>query len=418
MGVLDQTEAEAFSVSDLTGHIKMLLEGTFPNVWVAGEVSDVSRPRSGHIYFTLKDSQAQIRGILWRGTAERLRKQAGGLELNDGDAVICQGDIDVYAQRGQYQLIVRRVQSQGIGSLQQRFEQLQAKLNAEGLFDAEHKQPLPKMPRRVGVVTSPSGAAIRDFLKAASERFQGTDIVILPASVQGAGAADSLAQAIEAAERFWPELDALVVTRGGGSLEDLWCFNEEPVVRAISACPIPVISGVGHEIDVTLCDLVADVRALTPTDAANRLLPDGDQMKQMLGEWGRRMDRSVRTSIADAKRGLESLESRRCFQRPHEVVREQFRQLDDWERRSERAIRHRIAAAESEWRRCASTLDALSPLRVLSRGYSVTSDSTGRTVTDLEGLSQGDVIHTRIDQGQIESVVTKTSHGEEAEPTR
>lgn len=246
----------AVSVSELTHHIKAILEGTFPAIWVAGEISDLSRPRSGHLYFTLKDDNANLRAVCWRGTASRI-----DVDIEDGQSVFCFGDVEVYAARGTYQLVVRKVQLQGVGKLQKAFELLQAKLNAEGLFAAESKRALPANPRRIGVITSQSGAAIRDFLEAAAGRYRGVDIVIIPAVVQGPTAAASIVKAIKQAHRCAPPIDVLVLTRGGGSLEDLWCFNEEPVVRAVAASSIPTISAVGHEIDVTLCDLAADVRA-------------------------------------------------------------------------------------------------------------------------------------------------------------
>jgi exodeoxyribonuclease VII large subunit len=407
MGLLDQTETEAFSVSVLTEHIKMLMEGTFHNLWVSGEISDLSRPRSGHLYFTLKDDKAQIRAVIWKGSAERIESQMGRNRLADGDAVLCQGDVDVYAPRGQYQLIVRKVQTQGLGRLQRMFQELQAKLNAEGLFDADRKRPLPAIPRRIGVITSPSGAAIRDFLKAAATRFAGVDIIIFPASVQGPGAAESVARAIRAAEAFEPALDALLITRGGGSLEDLWCFNEELLVRAVSATTLPVVSAIGHEIDVTLCDLAADVRALTPTDAANHLLPDRDQLFQTLEDWGGRMHRCLSRQLEDSRLLLRTLEERPVMRRPHELVQGHYRELDELEASVVRSMRGRLQTCVTEVQKYAATLDAMSPLRVLSRGYSMTTDVSGQPITAANQVVPGDVLRTRVANGEIRSVVTK-----------
>ena len=245
------------SVAELTGHIKAVLEGAFPAVWVVGEVSDMARPRSGHVYLTLKDDQSQIRAVIWRGVASRLN-----FDLADGQKVLCRGDIDVYSPRGSYQLVIRQIEPRGEGALQRRLRLLQRKLAAEGLFAPEYKKPLPPFPQRIAVITSPTGAAIRDFLEVVRSRWQGTQILIVPVRVQGEGAAKEIAQAIETVNRIEPNHDTIVVTRGGGSMEDLWCFNEESVVRAIFASRIPVVSAVGHEIDVTLSDLVADVSRL------------------------------------------------------------------------------------------------------------------------------------------------------------
>ncbi|MGB7344038.1 MAG: exodeoxyribonuclease VII large subunit, partial [Pirellulaceae bacterium] len=284
----------AISVSDLTLHIKAMVEELFPPLWVAGEISDLVRARSGHVYFTLKDDASQIRAVMWRSSAERLN-----FDMEDGQAVLCFGNLEVYAPRGTYQLVVRKAQPQGIGALQLAFQKLQAKLAAEGLFAAERKRPLPEFPRRIGIVTSPTGAAVRDFLQAAANRFRGVEIVVIPALVQGQGAAKSIVGAIRAAHQLQPPLDVLVVSRGGGSLEDLWCFNEEPVVRAIAESDLPTVSAVGHEIDVTLADLAADVRALTPTDAATHVLPDGRRLISAYQNLSLRLHRSMRNQVAD-----------------------------------------------------------------------------------------------------------------------
>src|SRR3954462_7886448 len=265
------------SVSQLSQLIEGTLESAFQSVWVSGEVSEVSRPHSGHVYFTLRDEAAQMKAVIWRSVASRLRFQ-----LEDGQQVICHGDLDVYPPRGTYQLVVRQVEPEGLGALQLAFKQLQARLAAEGLFEPARKRPLPLFPQRVGFVTSPSGAAIRDFLQVAARRFHGVEILVIPARVQGDGAAVEIARGIELANRLQPPLDCLVVGRGGGSLEDLWSFNEEIVVRAIHASQIPVVSAVGHEIDVTLADLVADIRALTPSEAAERVIPSAAELTARL----------------------------------------------------------------------------------------------------------------------------------------
>jgi len=392
----------------LTGHIKAILEGTFPSICVEGEISDLTRPRSGHIYFTLKDEHSQIRGVIWRSTAARMKTQ-----IKEGQSVLCFGDVEVYGARGTYSLVVRKVQTQGLGPLQQAFLELRQKLNAEGLFAAERKRPLPRVPKRIGVVTSPSGAAIRDFLKAAAQRWPGVEILIIPTLVQGQGASESIAQAIESAQKVEPQLDTLVVTRGGGSLEDLWCFNEERVVRAVADCTLPTISAVGHEVDVTLCDLAADVRALTPTDGATRALPDRDLIVRSLSDLRLRLDRVIRTGINSRRNRLDGIQNRSLLKRPHELVQRRFRRLDELDARARKAMFSRVELGKAKLAKSAATLAALSPLNVLARGYSVTLDSADQAIQDPSQLKPGDVIRSRVQQGEIESVVKTTRKSED-----
>ncbi len=401
---LSQTEAIAVSVSELTGHIKAILEGTFPAIWVAGEISDLTRPRSGHLYFTLKDEQAQIRSVIWRSTAARMREP-----VEEGQSVLCFGDVEVYAPRGSYQLIVRKVQPQGIGALQIAFQKLQAKLHAEGLFDASRKQELPRFPRRIGLVTSPSGAAIRDFLKAAAHRWKGIEIVVIPARVQGEGAARSIVAAIDAAQRYQPALDLVVISRGGGSLEDLWCFNEEPVVRAVAACRIPTVSAVGHEIDVTLCDLAADLRAVTPTDAATKALPDATMLDRTVVNLHQRLHRGALRAIETRRARLDALSATPWLRKPHEIIQSRYRVLDELDARARRAMQSKLSLQRAAIKTMAASLSALSPLKVLTRGYSVTTDSSGRTITSSRDVASGDVIRTRLQEGEIESIVTDST---------
>jgi len=276
--VSDQ-QPRVLSVSEFTARLKQLLEESFPEVWVVGEISGLARPASGHIYFTLKDDQAQLRAVVWRSTARRL-----GFELEDGLEVVCGGYLEVYAPRGTYQLIVEQVEARGMGALERAFRRLYERLSREGLFDRQRKRPLPPLVRRIAVVTSPTGAAIRDFLQVLSRRWAGADVLIVPSRVQGEGAAEELAAAVAAVNRLRPAPDCLVLARGGGSLEDLWAFNEEVLLRAIVASRVPVVSAVGHEIDVTLSDLAADVRALTPSEAAELLAPEAEELLARLRE--------------------------------------------------------------------------------------------------------------------------------------
>jgi len=397
---VSDAETHSVSVSELTGHIKAILEGTFPSIWVAGEVSDVVRPRSGHVYFTLKDAQSQIRGVMWRTAASRLQEP-----LKDGQSVLCFGDVEVYAPRGTYQLVVRKVQMQGVGGLQAAFQKLQAKLNDEGLFDAARKRPLPTFPRRIGVITSSSGAAIQDFLKAASHRWRGTEIVVIPSLVQGNEAVSKLVNAIAAAHRYRPQLDALVLARGGGSLEDLWCFNEEAVVRAVAASKIPTVSAIGHEIDVTLCDLAADVRALTPTDGATKVLPDSDSLIRSVQNLGQRLRRNASYMLTSRRERLQTLGSRTILKRPHEMVLNRTRQLDDLDARARRAMFGKIKLGRAHLASSAASLSALSPLQVLTRGYSVTLTEEGQAITNASDVKNGQRIQTRLNQGSVWSII-------------
>lgn len=391
------------SVAQLTGRLKGLVEESFPDVWVAGEVSNFSRPQSGHCYFTLKDDQAQIRAVMWRGSASRL-----DFKLTDGLELVCHGRLDVYAPRGSYQLVVDRAHPQGVGALELALRQLREKLAREGLFDPERKQPLPKFPRRIGFVTSPTGAAIRDFLEVLRRRWAGVDVLVIPVRVQGDGAADEIAAGIKAAARIEPALDVLVVGRGGGSLEDLWAFNEEPVVRAVAACPIPTVSAVGHEIDVSLSDLAADVRALTPSEAAERVVPAADEMAGQIARLGDRLHGTVRRMIQFAAQRVESLAARRVLAHPHASIEDRARRVDELDARGQRAIRNLLGERNHRVAALAGKLESLSPLGVLGRGYSVTQDArTGQVIRAATELKVGQELRTRLAEGDVVSEVKR-----------
>ena len=394
-------EPQVLTVSALTELIEGMLESAFAGVWVSGEVSDVSRAHSGHIYFTLKDEGAQIRGVIWKSAAQRLP-----FKLEEGQQVICQGDIDVYPPRGSYQLVVQKVEPQGIGALQLAFRQLQERLAREGLFDPRHKKPLPAFPRRIGFVTSPAGAAIRDFLQVAARRLHGVHILVIPARVQGEGAAAEIARGIALANRLRPPLDVLVVGRGGGSLEDLWPFNQEVVVRAIFASQVPVVSAVGHEIDVTLSDLVADVRALTPSEAAERVIPSAEDLKARLAQIRRRLLMMLRSRMTAARNRLQQLARHRIIRNPRTLIFDLSRRLDELDQQSARAMRRRIQREKDRLVGMSSRLESLSPLAVLSRGYSVTTRAgTGELLKDAASLAAGELVQTRLAKGQFLSRV-------------
>jgi exodeoxyribonuclease VII large subunit len=395
------------TVSQFTDVVKQLMEEAFPVVWISGEISNFSRHSpSGHCYLTLKDEHAQIRAVIWKGTAQRIRS-----ELHDGLEVIIRGHLDLYAPRGEYKLIVEELELKGLGALELKFRQLHEKLAAEGLFAAERKRPLPAFPRRIAFVTSPTGAAVRDFLEVLRRRWHGVHVLVVPARVQGIGAAEEIAAAIAAVNQLALPIDVLVVGRGGGSLEDLWSFNEEIVVRAIHGSRIPVVSAVGHEIDVTLSDLVADVRALTPSEAAERIVPAMEAIHATLRDRQSRLVAALRSRSQEARRRLEAIESRPALKKPFDRLHNLAQQLDQWQTRCGRALRVLLDRTRARTAALSNHLESLSPLGVLARGYSLTTRTAdGGPVLDAAQLHRGETIHTRIAQGSIISRV------EEIEP--
>lgn len=397
----DRSAERVLSVSELTGQIKGVLEGRFARVWVGGEISNLSRPQSGHCYLTLKDQQAQLRAVMWRSVARATR-----FELHDGLEVICQGYVDVYAPRGSYQLVIERIEPKGLGALERALRQLRSRLAGEGLFEKARKRALPRFPQRIAFVTSPTGAALRDFLEVLRRRWHGVHVIVVPARVQGEGAAEEIVAGIESINRLAEPVDVLVVGRGGGSLEDLWAFNEEIVVRAIFASRVPVVSAVGHEIDVTLADLVADVRALTPSEAAERVVPAADEVREFLERQGQRLAVAVRSRLEAARARLDALAAARVFRRPSERVRLLAQRLDELQGRGRRAVERRLEKAGAEVREMASRLEALSPLSVLARGYSLTSRlDDGRLVQSASQVAVDDRLRTRLAAGEITSRV-------------
>ncbi|MBU4271387.1 MAG: exodeoxyribonuclease VII large subunit [Planctomycetes bacterium] len=398
------------SVSELTAQIKDLLEAAFPEVWVAGEISNFARPQSGHCYLTLKDDRSQIRAVMWRGVAARLR-----FEPQDGMEVVCRGHVDLYTARGSYQLVIADIVPQGVGTLELALRQLREKLAREGLFDPARKRPLPQFVRRIAVVTSPTGAAIRDFLQVLGRRWRGADVLVVPVRVQGEGAAAEIAAAIQTVSRLNENMaapiDCLVVTRGGGSMEDLWAFNEEPVVRAIAASKIPVVSAIGHEIDVTLSDLAADLRALTPSEAAELVAPAAEELVADLRQVERRLAAALRSRAEAARSRLDGIARSVVFRRPFQRVFELSRRLDDLGGRAARAVRGLVRLARQRTDTATARLESLSPLAVLGRGYSLTQRAAdGRLIRSADELSTGQQITTRFARGQA------TSRVEEVEP--
>lgn len=393
---------EVLTVSELTAILRGVVEQCFPAVWVAGEISNLARAASGHVYFTLKDEGAQLRAVMWRSAAQRLR-----FELRDGLQVVAHGPLEVYPPRGQYQLIVEQVVPQGMGALELALRQLQQKLAAEGLFAPERKRPLPAFPRRIALVTSPQGAAVRDMIQVLARRWRLADVLVVPVAVQGDGAAKQIAEALGAVGRL-PRVDVVITGRGGGSLEDLWAFNTEEVVRAIAACPVPVVSAVGHEIDVSLADLVADRRALTPSEAAELVVPDQQELRQVLGQLQRRMRAAIQRRFELARVQLEGFASRRCYTRPFDRLHDLTARVDEQAERLQRVMRQRVAALRAELTTLAGRLAALSPLHVIARGYSVTRRlADGSLVRDAAVLQPGERLLTQFARGAATSVVER-----------
>jgi exodeoxyribonuclease VII large subunit len=399
----DLTSARPLSVWELTAQVKDLVEAAFPRVWVSGEISNLSRPQSGHCYLTLKDDRAQLKAAMWRPVASRVR-----FDMQDGLEVICQGRLEVYAPRGNYQLIIDQIEPKGMGALELAFRQLREKLAREGLFDPARKRPLSSFVRQIAVVTSPTGAAIRDFLQVLGRRWRGADVLIAPARVQGEGAAEEIAAAIKMLNQLARPIDCLVVTRGGGSLEDLWAFNEEIVVRAIAASRIPVISAVGHEIDVTLSDLAADLLALTPSEAAELVAPAAEELFAELSQIQKRMTAALRSRALTARSHLDAIQRHHAFRRPFQLIYDLTRLVDDLSVRGHRSIRHRLQLARQQTETFASRLESLSPLAVLGRGYSITERTAdGRVIRSASELAPGEQISTRFAHGKSISRVEK-----------
>jgi len=391
---------EVWSVSQITLRIKQTLEGAFEDVCVAGEVSQPRRAASGHIYLTLKDEGAVLRAIIWAHVASRLR-----FELREGLEVVARGNVDVYPPRGSYQLIVTDLQPRGLGALQLAFRELLERLRKEGLFAPEHKKPLPAFASKVGVVTSPTGAAVRDIIRTITRRWPLARVYLLPRRVQGEGAAEEIAGAIALLNARRPDLDVIIVGRGGGSLEELWAFNEEVVARAIFASRIPVVSAVGHEIDFSVSDFVADVRAATPTEAGARVVPDQREVRRHLRQLHARLGRCLQGAALRARQRLRALARSYVLRHPEVFVQQRSQRLDELLERMRLALERLTGAMKERLRLAAVSLEALSPLRVLERGYSVTFGPAGTVLRSAAGLREGDVILTRLLEGQVRSRV-------------
>ena len=444
MAIENPMPRDVYTVSRLNAEARDLLESRFPLLWVQGEISNLSRPASGHLYFTLKDARAQVRCALFRSRGRRL-----GFQPENGMQVLVQAGVSLYEARGDYQLIVEAMEEAGRGALQRAFEALKRKLAEAGLFDSEHKQPLPSLPRRIGVITSPTGAAIRDILSVLGRRFPAIPVLLYPVAVQGEEAVPQIVAALETANRR-AECDVLILARGGGSLEDLWAFNDERVARAIHASRIPIVSAVGHEIDFTIADFVADRRAPTPSAAAELVVPDRDewltrcraletrlhqalerrmrilraqldtlgsrllrqhpgrrlqQQAQRLDESSQRLERALRQQLGQRRQRLETLVHRLRRFSPAPRLAHARERLNALEHRLSQALQSRLFEANQRCRTLARQLHTVSPLATLERGYAIVSDAGGHILRSASQVRAGDRVEARLAQGRLRCLV-------------
>ena len=439
-----QITREILSVSQLNRRARQLLEIHLPLLWVEGEVSNFSRPSSGHWYFTLKDDSAQVRCAMFRNRNQALRQTP-----QQGQQVLVRARVSLYEGRGDYQLIVEHLEAAGFGALQRAFEQLRQKLLQEGLFDPQHKQPIPLLPQHIGIITSPTGAALRDILHVLKRRFPAIPVSLFPVAVQGSEAAGQIVAALDTANRL-SDCDILILARGGGSLEDLWPFNEESVARAIFQSRIPIVSGVGHETDTSIADFVADLRAPTPSAAAELCTPDRHELLQQLLGYEEWLQKSQSIVIRDKRQQLLSLSSR--LQHPSQRLQARAQHLDNleirlrqsitaqlrhagsqllsvaarcqrqnptvrisagrvlleqWSQRLAKGMQQRLADKQRDLGKQAALLESNSPLGILQRGYSVTQKADGQVVRQSSDLIVGETLVTRLADGQVDSVISK-----------
>lgn len=387
----------ALTVSQLTFHIRRLLEenAQLQDVWVSGEISNVSKPNSGHIYFTLKDKNASLRCVMWRTEAARLR-----MNLQDGAAIEAHGRIAVYEPQGQYQLVVNQIQSKGEGALYQEFLRLKSALEAEGLFAAEKKREIPQLPKTIGIVTSQTGAALRDMLNTIRRRLPIAQVILAPSLVQGIEAPPAIVGALESLNKQSP--DVIIIARGGGSIEDLWAFNDERVVRAVANSKTPIISGVGHETDFTLTDFAADLRAATPTAAAELATQTTlNDIQLQIADYQTRLKNQTLSLVADHEAFLSSLAARLQYNSPKRRIESEYQKLDELARRALSALIHRIQLSKSNVDGIAKRLQSLSPEGVLSRGYAIITRKADGAVVSKVSHAKGELT-VRVSDGEFE----------------
>ncbi len=397
-------DTHIFTVSELTQTIKLLLEENIPTLWLEGEVSNFKAHSSGHYYFTLKDQQAQISAVIWRSRVAML-----DFKIEDGMHVQALGNVRVFERSGRYNFDIIHIQPAGLGRLQMEFERLKKQLEAEGLFDARFKKPLPKFPLKIGVVTSETGAAVRDIINVLSRRAPHVQIVLRPVQVQGKGAAEDIAQAIKDFNEFG-DVDLLIVGRGGGSLEDLWAFNEEAVARAIFESKIPIISAVGHEIDFTIADFVADLRAPTPSAAAELAVPNTQELQRNLLMYAQRMERAVLQKIQRFKEQLTAIQRSYGLRRLEDLIRQYAMRVDELSTQLVRNFLQNVRKNQEYLNQLGLRLESLNPKKVLERGYSITYID-GQVLKEAEKAAVGQTVITELHRGRLHSTVTKREKG-------
>ena len=394
-------QPESVTVSELTRYIRQMFELDYrlQDIWVQGEISNLSRPSSGHVYFTLKDSGAAIKCAMWRTSVT-----PNVHRLREGDAVLAHGKISVYEVQGAYQLYVDAIQSAGVGDLYQQFELLKAKLQAEGLFDPDRKRALPASVHTIGIVTSPTGAALQDMLNIIGRRWPLLRIVLSPTPVQGDDAPPKI---IAALERLYQrdDLDAIIIARGGGSIEDLWCFNDEDVARTIAQSPVPTISGVGHEVDFTIADFVADVRAPTPSAAAELITPDQEEVRSTLEAYATTLDAIMTEQIRQSRLRVQLNERALTHLSPKVKLANARQRLDETSGRMQDALKHALALKRERVNGRLAQLNAFNPLNVLARGYAVVRKESGEVVRSVTQVTVDEPLTIRVSDGEFESTV-------------
>lgn len=395
-----QTERIVQTVSEITRQVRFTLEETFQGVWVEGEISNFKLHTSGHMYFSLKDSEAQIQCVMFR-----MDNRALNFEMTEGLSVVCYGRVSVYAPRGQYQLYVEKVEPKGIGALQLKFEQLKEKLRKEGLFDEAHKKEIPFLPSRIGIITSQDGAALHDILKVLDRRFSSVQILIYPVKVQGVGSAESITEAIQDFNEL-RNVDVLIIGRGGGSLEDLWSFNEEIVARAIYDSKIPIISAVGHEVDFTIADFVADLRAATPSQAAEIVLPVKEELLMRIEALKARASQSILGQIQYLKQELKRHTSSRVFKNLLTLFEIQFQKLDELKKSMNLSFLNFVRFKSEKINALLGKLEAMGPVATLKRGFSVSLKlPAGKIISSIKEIKVGDMIQTKLKDGSFKSQI-------------
>ncbi|MDR2860553.1 MAG: exodeoxyribonuclease VII large subunit [Elusimicrobiota bacterium] len=398
----EENGALVYTVSAINAEIKTILEDSYPGVWIEGEISNFKTYNSGHSYFNLKDEKAQIKAVMFQGNAMGLT-----FVPQDGMNVLLFGRISAYPARGDYQIIVSMIKQAGKGTLSEAFEKLKKKLEAEGLFEQSHKREIPAFINKIGVVTSQDGAALRDILKVLDSFNDNSSVLIYPVRVQGKEAEKEIPQAIKYLNKNYPDLDVLLVGRGGGSIEDLWAFNTEPVARAIYNSKIPIISCVGHETDFTIADFTADLRAPTPSAAAETAVRKKIELINVLEDIGKNFHYAINDIIENASARLERIKNSRAFTRPHLIYEDKISYIDDLDLRMRSSIDRLIDLKQSKLNSVSHKLDLVSPLSVLKRGFSIVRDNKGQILKQADNLKSGEIVNIKLSEGEFSAKVEK-----------